>query len=325
MTSKDEFIEHLEAYLDEYEGVTPLPDAVRDAIRAELPHAKQIGPLGGPSRFLSMTLQLPAAARYGLAAVAVLVAVVIGASILSRGGSVGGPGDSPSPSPTPTATGPINLVEAPLPDNLPAGDYYLDLPAYPARIEFDLPAGWWHFYDGPLREDATAHAILVLDTMGRNGSAWGLGFTLVDEVLVDPCDPAAGNMEASVTESAEALADAFSSWEAFPASSVEDVTLSGFSGKRVDVTVEGDAPCEAALFNTPSGYAFGPIWPSSGPKVNQFTLLDVEGSVLVIWTTDFPATTEFEVAGGAVPDPDAHVEDQEQLHDILDSIVLEAR
>jgi hypothetical protein len=59
--------------------------------------------------------------------------------------------------------------------------------------------------------------------------------------------------------------------------------------------------------------------------VNQFTLLDVEGSVLTIWTTDFPGTTLFEEGGGASPDPQAHVKDQVQLHDILDSIVITPR
>ena len=53
--------------------------------------------------------------------------------------------------------------------------------------------------------------------------------------------------------------------------------------------------------------------------------LDVEGSVLVIWTTDAPVTNEFEVEGGASPDPQAHVEHQVQLHDILESIVISPR
>lgn len=53
--------------------------------------------------------------------------------------------------------------------------------------------------------------------------------------------------------------------------------------------------------------------------------LDVEGSVLIIWMDDFPGTTEFEVDGGASPDPQAHVADQDQLHDIFESIVIQQR
>lgn len=42
--------------------------------------------------------------------------------------------------------------------------------------------------------------------------------------------------------------------------------------------------------------------------------------------TDFPGTTTFEVEGGASPDPQAHVADQDQLpHDIFESIVIQSR
>jgi len=332
MTHKDEFIERLETYLDDYEGVTPLPDAVRDAIRAELPHTKQTGPLTGRSRFLSMTLQLPAPARYGLVAAAVLVAVVIGASIFSRGGSVGGPSASPSPSPSaspsptaaPTSPGPWSLLDSPQEGTLPAGDYYLDIPAYPARIDFTVPEGWWYFWP-TTREVADVHAILVdsLDTGAANGSAWGLSFAIVDEVRVDPCDSAAGIMDPSVTQSADALATAFGTWADFPAT-VEDVTIGGYSGKRVEVT-RGETFCLATAFYTPTGYQFDLQASTELPAPDQFSFLDVEGAVLVIWTTDFPATTPFEEDGGASPDPEAHVADQVELHDILDSVVIEPR
>jgi hypothetical protein len=336
MTHRDEFIERLETYLDDYEGVTPLPDAVRDAIRAELPHTKQTDSLGGRSRFLSMTLQLPAPARYGLVAAAVLVAVVIGASLFSRGGSVGGPSASPSPSPSaslsppsptaaPTAPGPWSLLDSPGTGNLPAGDYYVDIPAYPARIDFSVPEGWWHFWPGVTREASDVHAILVdsLDTGAANGSGWGFSFAIVDEVRVDPCDSAAGVMDPSVTQSADALATAFGTWADFPAT-VADVTIGGYSGKRVEIT-RGETFCLATAFYTPAGYQFDLQESAELPAPDQFTFLDVEDSVLVIWTTDFPATTPFEVNGGASPDPEAHVADQVELHDILDSVVIEPR
>jgi hypothetical protein len=333
MTHNDQFIERLENYLDEYEGVTPLPDAVRHAIRAELPRTKQIGPPRGLSRFLSMTLQLPASARYGLAAAVVLVAVVIGASILGRGGSVGDPGGSPSPSPpppasvTPSSGGPLSLVDAPSEGDLPAGEYSLDLPAFPARIEFDVPEGWWYFWPTSRPETSDVHGILVnsLDTGAANGSGWGLSFLIVNQVRVDPCSPAAGYMDPSVTQSADALATAFGTWADFSAT-VEDVTVGGYSGKRVEITRTGAATCQTATaFTTPTGYYFDLQAPASLPVPEQYTILDVDGSVLVIWTTDFPATSPFEVAGGASPDPEAHVADQVELHGILDSIVIQPR
>ena len=37
MSRDDQFIHELERYLDEFEGLTPLPDAIRDAVRAAIP------------------------------------------------------------------------------------------------------------------------------------------------------------------------------------------------------------------------------------------------------------------------------------------------
>ena len=320
----------LSAYLAE--GMEVLPDRVVDAVLDEVHRIDQRVPRG-PWRTPSML-------KFALGAAAVIAVVVLGGAVwlgASRpGDSIGapsGPGTSsspstpPSPTAAPTATGATNLVEVPQAGDLAAGDYYLDLPAYPARIDFAVPAGWWHFYDAGSGEDSTVHAILVHseDTGAANGSAWGLSFTVVDDVRVDPCHPSAGIMDPSVTESAEALADAFSSWDDFPATGVEDVTLGGFPGKRVEMTRVESATCKGTLFVTPSGFQFEMELPSSEPIVNQFTFLDVQGSVLVIWTTDFPGTTLFEVAGGASPDPQAHVADQGQLHDILESIVIQPR
>ena len=240
-------------------------------------------------------------------------------------GESGSPSETPSPTVEATLTGAISLVDAPSGGDLPAGDYYLDLPAYPARIEFAVPPGWWHFWSHSTREASDANAILVNseDTGAANGSAWGIAFTVADEVRVDPCDSSAGTMDASVTESAQALADAFSSWPGIQASGSEDVTVGGYAGRSVEITPDGGLCDEPTLFTTPAGYEFGPIWSSSEPSANQFMLLDVEGSVLIIWMDDFPGTTTFEVDGGASPDPQAHVADQDQLHDIFESIVIQ--
>src|SRR5687767_7461430 len=61
-------------------------------------------------------------------------------------------GPSPSAAGAPTASGPTSLMDSPDAGDLPAGAYYLDLPAYPARIDFEVPAGWWHFWPGATRQ-----------------------------------------------------------------------------------------------------------------------------------------------------------------------------
>ena len=60
MTRDDTFVEQLENYLDEYEGLTPLPDLVRDDVRAALPSTNQVGPMPGLRRYFPMSLSTPA-------------------------------------------------------------------------------------------------------------------------------------------------------------------------------------------------------------------------------------------------------------------------
>ena len=143
-------------------------------------------------------------------------------------------------------------------------------PAYPARIDFEVPAGWWHFWSGDTRQESDAHAILVNseDTGAANGSAWGVAFTVADEVRVDPCDSNAGSMDSSVTESTETLAEAFSSWLGIEATGAEDVTVGGYAGRSVAITRDEGLCDEPVLFTTPAGYEFGPIFSSSEPSAN---------------------------------------------------------
>lgn len=334
MTNKDELIERLETYLDQYEGLTPLPDAVRNAVRAELPRNRQAGRARPLPRILTMTLQLPPMARYGLVAAAALVVVIIGAGLFIRGGSVGGPSVSPSPSSAPTssataasspARGSLDLLDSPRAGDIPAGDYYIDIARYPGRIDFTVPEGWFYYWSSNSRAASDVHAVLVNNGVGEgHDSGWGLAFAVVRDVLVDPCNRSAGYMDQSVLASADALSAAFT-WADFPASSVEDVTVGGFPGKRVEITDETTTDCDATVFVTPSGYAFGSIFSTSDPKVNQFTFVDIGGSVLVLWTTDYPGSSSYEESVGAPADPQVHVEDQVALHEILDSIVITPR
>ena len=99
MTAPDPFISELEDYLDEYEGNTPLPEAVRDAIRAELPSTHQ-RPAWWPVR---RSPEMNNLAKYGLAAAAVVVAALLGYTYLVAP-NIGGPSDpTPTPSPAPVA------------------------------------------------------------------------------------------------------------------------------------------------------------------------------------------------------------------------------
>jgi hypothetical protein len=93
MNSDDRFIQQLESYLDDFEGATPLPERVRDGVRAALPRTKQTGAARGPVRYLSMTLSK--VGPVALAAAAGLLAIAAGVYLLN-GRNVGQPTETPS-------------------------------------------------------------------------------------------------------------------------------------------------------------------------------------------------------------------------------------
>jgi hypothetical protein len=99
MNTDDRFIQQLESYLDDYEGATPLPERVRDAVRASLPRTKQTGAVRGPVRYLSMTLTK--VGPVALAAAAGLLAIAAGIYLFG-GRDVGGPDATPSSDPSAT-------------------------------------------------------------------------------------------------------------------------------------------------------------------------------------------------------------------------------
>ena len=108
MTSDARFIQQLETYLDDYEGVTTLPERVREAIRAELPKTKQAGVLRGPARYLSMFSTRTAQVALGLAAAALIVAV---GAFLYSGRNVGTDDATPSPSAQAEASASVAAAE----------------------------------------------------------------------------------------------------------------------------------------------------------------------------------------------------------------------
>jgi len=135
MTSNDDFIGRLENYLDEYEGVTPLPDAVRDAIRAELPHTTQRRVvIRVPWRkFPAMNTY----ARLAVAAIAVVAIGAVGIAVLRPGNSPGpGQAMTPSPEPSPSAT------SRPTPSPTSAPPLTQNFTSTLHGISMSYPEGW---------------------------------------------------------------------------------------------------------------------------------------------------------------------------------------
>src|SRR5262245_48673631 len=111
MRENDAFIGQVENYLVEFDGETPLPRRVADAIHAELPRTRQVQPHPGSMRMLPMMSTLLSRAPLGIAAAVIILAVVVGASYMSNNDQTG-VGGAPAAGPSASSSRTL-LVDAP--------------------------------------------------------------------------------------------------------------------------------------------------------------------------------------------------------------------
>lgn len=145
-------------------------------------------------------------------------------------------------------------------------------------VTFTAPEGW-QSYDArtlaPLGDDSTR---------GPDGAAFAFGE--YSDIYSDPCDSRGGpDVDGGTT--AEDLAAAFSGQTAYQVS-VADVSVSGYSGKQVELQLPSafDASCPREEYFVVGGG----IYPQGDGNRWRFTILDVEGSRLVIFSHDFGGT-----------------------------------
>src|SRR5688500_7485674 len=289
MTRNDDFIGHLEGYLDEYEGSTPLPHEVRDAIRAQLPSIHQ-RPVWWPVRRFP---EMNNTAKLALAAAAVVVAAFLGIRFLLPGQNIGGPG--PTAIPTPTAS-PMSL-EGANDAALDAGTYVTTpFPGESTRFTLTFPAGWRAFTD----------FAFIPNGEGSSEAPDGMsfGFFQVAGLYSDPCF-ASGVPDVEAGTTVDDLAAAFVDQTAYEVTGPTDITLGGFAGKRIDLQLPTD-------FGT-CGFEDYVLWPGSpyaqGPgNLWHVWMLDVEGTRVVVLTNDFDGTP---------------AEDRAEQQAILDSLRIE--
>jgi len=354
MNHNDDFIGQLEHYLETFDGVTPLPHRVRDAIRAELPSARQVQPRPGPLRVFTMLSNTSAVARMGLGAAAIVVAVVLGGAFLNNGsyrGILGG-AQAPTPSatvaptivPTSSPTAPPSVAAGPPRLNAPEtptaacdpvdtgkhclahGTYQLSgAPGdWPVTVTLDLPAGWQEPYP------VAGWDLLVVNDGPPDyaGSGWGVMFATVGDAYRDPCDLSKGTIPAAQVNTPQKLAAAIAAWPGFTTTPARTITVDGHSALELKIVKKADS----------GGCGSGNAWLSaSGMPVDAYPfasgsaypttirIVDTGRGTLVIRATDFPNTSPFEIDGnGLANTPDRHAGDQAALHAILDSIRLTA-
>lgn len=252
---------------DEHESADRVLESVLDALDT----TPQRRATWWPTRRI---FQMNNTAKLALSAVAVLAIALLGIRMLSSGSI--GIGTDPEPTATPNA---IPETEG-LP--LDAGRYWLGT-EFPVEMSFQVPAGWISCSLGPLEQGVCPE-----------DSGVAVGFIIVDNVVEDPCD-AASLLDPPVGPSIEDLAAAISSLPGFDSTAAENVTVDGFSAKRLTVTAPDVADCEGlSTWATPdrvAGVAPG--------EANSLYLIDVDAVRIVISLTYFPESAsdaEMEVA-----------------------------
>jgi hypothetical protein len=330
MNVHDRFLGELEDYLDAFDGETPLPGRIRDAIRAELPRTRQASARPGSRRFLEMFSSLSAPARAAVAAVAVVAVVAVGAAVVAPGPpGPAAPVESPTPSPTPTATptaapstasGPTQLSAAPaapcFPDDpgstcIEAGTYSFSTLEFPTTVTLDVPEGWWLYDPG-----FGVQGLLVGPELPI-ASGWGILLSTVERVSPDPCDANAAPIPADEIATPADMAAIMAAWPGFQARGEPvPVELGGASGLRLElVSTIPDAECAAAqggadavawwASDTSPWDVYPMLTSEPGRFPGHYTILDVDGELVVILTSDYPQSSPFEASQG-MTDPQRH-------------------
>jgi hypothetical protein len=335
---ENEFIGQLEDYLVEFDGDTPLPGRVMDAIHAELPRTRQAKARPGLMRMPPMLSTISSRAPL-IAAAAVVAAVVLGAVFINRDNNKSGVAGVPAENPTPVpsqSTGPAASSEARLLVNanqvscpgitgmvfcLDPGEYQLgSTELWPAIVTLDVPENWWYYEGG-----TGFSGVLVQTEDAVNASGWGVIFSTVGSVSIDPCDGTAGTSDTDVRTPGE-LYEVIKGWPGFDASEPEPIS-NGYDGVRFTLTsTKTSADCPGNEMWTTANSASVEPYPMVNAKgrshETEFRIFDIDGEPLVILAMNFPETSPFEEDNGIPFDPERHVEHQVEMEAILDSIRL---
>ena len=249
----------------------------------------------------------------GAAAVLVVAVMALGA----YGNQPGGVGSQPSASPIASPTAPPSPTATPrsAPDNgiLAPGTYAfhpLPAPNDSLTVTFTVAEGWQTFGT-------------VLMPSGEPGTEppGGMSILFPDDVttLNDPCNWLGTADDVRVGPAVDDLVEALLAQTAYKVSDPVDVTIGGYTGKRVDIVhptepftgQDSDAPeCDQGVFQLWNTAAWGEdgIY-AQGPADRWHTnILDVEGTRFVIVTRDFAGTSPA---------------DRAEMDAIIDSVVIQ--
>jgi hypothetical protein len=265
------------SWLDE--GVTQLPDRVLDAVLDQVPATPQRRVTWWPARRLST---MNTTLKFGLAAVVVAVAALIGINAIGTPSNVGGPGPDPT------------VESTPLPEPSPSDDAGLPrlityTPGAGVDITMTVAAPGWEGDD-------------ILQ-WGENGADAPDGAGMISfagpefYVYGDPCAWSSTIPETPATTVDEVI-DALANQASREASAPEDLTVDGYAGKRIILRMaEGVdfTACEEgffALLGESRGATVDDLgrYSQDPGQIEELWVVDVGGSIVVMDGVYYPDT-----------------------------------
>ncbi|MBA2720676.1 MAG: hypothetical protein H0U52_15760 [Chloroflexi bacterium] len=296
----DRLIQHFLA-----EGAEHLQDQVYDAVRADIEQQRQRAVIG-PWRMPIMNKLVP----IGVAAAAVVVALVVGTRLLGPPASSGVgavPSVQASLAPSPTAAPSAVTPSATVRGNAPGPFVFKGVGDGP-DITVTIPAPGWYGEQpdgGTLVKNDKSDPP---DGSGMIGPWYGPLY-----VYGDPCQWSTTSPKAPVT-TVDGLVAALTAQKSRDASAPVDITVDGYSGKSIILHVPDDASfgkCDQGRFGSwdiAAGTNDGPDRYHQGPgQIDELVILNVSGKLMVFDAGYYAGTPAGDLA---------------ELHAILDSMTF---
>lgn len=227
--------------------------------------------------------------KFGLAAAAVVAAVLVGINVLGSPSNVGGPGPNPNADSTlaPTPSPSIEpSVEPSVASGLPEGPHVL--------VEGSgVQVGITVTIDAPLWDGERGGGILIqADNVDPPDGVGLIVFPGPDDeyyVYGDPCDWVSTTPTTPAT-TVDEMVDALANQALRQASEPEDITVDGHAGKRIILTMADGMDFDACddghfgLFGEPGGSTSDDLWRySQGPgQIEELWIVDVDGTLVVM-------------------------------------------
>ena len=284
MTTERDVNRIVRSWMDE--GVTALPDYVLDAVLDQLPATPQRRSTWLARRFSIMNNNI---VRVGLASAAVILVALVGIYLVG-GSNVGSPPEAtPSPTQTPAPT-PAAIPLVPT-GALDPGTYLMPMPYGGMAFAFTLPAGWENPPgDGFIRKNRDSTSVLETTT-GVNFAAWR-----VDAVYADACQ--SEGTDEPVDDTVTGLAMALARQAGRETTGPIETVVGGYPTQVVELIAPTDlTECGGNLRTWPgldgdqdSG------WPAGPGQIDQVSIVDVDGTRLIIVATHWAGTSAADLA-----------------------------